>query len=66
MRFSDCLFSNFGRVVVADPVRASGAITFFTTDTKKGGLAVTFCVDDVQHASLNYSPTTNQETCDVN
>jgi len=44
---------------------AQGLVIFTTTATKKGSLVLTFCVEAVDHATLNYSPALNAETCDV-
>ena len=44
---------------------AQGLAVFLTTDSKKGSLPLTFCVDDVTHATLNYTSALNTETCDV-
>jgi hypothetical protein len=44
---------------------ASGVAVFLTVDSKKGGVAIEFCVDDVVHAILPYDPAANAETCDV-
>jgi hypothetical protein len=44
---------------------AQGLAVFVTSDSKKGSLPLTFCVDDVTHAALNYAPAFNVETCDV-
>ena len=44
---------------------SQGQAVFITSDSKKGSLPLTFCVDDVTHASLNYASESNVETCDV-
>jgi PKD repeat protein len=46
------------------PSGADGVALFTTTDTKKGGLNLTFCVTGVSDASLIYESASNAETCD--
>ena len=43
---------------------ADGSVVIVTAATAKGGVTVTFCVDDVTHASLTYDPASNVMTCD--
>ena len=43
-----------------------GTVTLQTTATAKGGVSVTFCVDDVTHATLTYDPGSNVQTCGSN
>jgi hypothetical protein len=49
---------------VAAVTDAAGVATLLTTETRKGGIDYTFCVDDVTHATLSYDPAGNAETCD--
>jgi hypothetical protein len=42
-----------------------GWARFDTSASRKGNLQLTFCVEDVSHAGLNYAPSSNVETCDV-
>jgi hypothetical protein len=42
---------------------ATGAVILRASTARKGALAVTFCVDAVAHATLNYAPADNAATC---
>jgi len=44
----------------------SGLAVIETTGTAKGGVTITFCVDNVTHATLVYDPNANQQTCGNN
>lgn len=43
---------------------ANGVAVIVTAATAKGGVTVTFCVDDVTHGSLTYDAASNVMTCD--
>jgi subtilisin len=45
---------------------ASGQVAFEMTWWRRTPPRVTFCVDDVSHASLTYEPADNQQTCGSN
>jgi hypothetical protein len=45
---------------------ANGSVTLQTVGTATGNVSVTFCVDNVTHASLPYNSAGNVETCDSN
>ncbi len=45
---------------------STGTAVIETTGTARGGVSITFCVDDVTHASLSYDSNANVETCDSN
>ena len=42
---------------------ASGSVTLTTNGTKKGGVTLSFCVDDVSHGTLTYDSASNVVTC---
>ena len=42
---------------------ASGAVTLRASTTRKGAFSFTFCVTDVAHATLGYTPAGNTTTC---
>ena len=50
---------------IAVPTDVQGLAVFTTTASKKGSLELSFCVEAIDHATLNYSPALNVETCDV-
>lgn len=44
---------------------SNGVAVIETTGTARGKFSISFCVDDVTHASLSYDPNANNETCDT-
>ena len=40
-----------------------GTAALVTNATKKGNVSLTFCVDDVTHATLAYEPASNAQNC---
>lgn len=57
-------FSGDFNETTAGTTGTDGTVTLATTGTRKGSVSLTFCVDDVSHASLTYDPTANVETCE--
>ena len=42
---------------------SAGRAIFLTSDTRKGSVSFTFCVENVIHPTLTYDPTANVERC---
>jgi monoamine oxidase len=51
---------------ISDATNGSGTVVLNSTTTKKGKVNFEFCVTNVSHATLNYSPGDNAEDCDTN
>ncbi len=51
---------------ITDDTNGSGNAIFDSATSKKGKINFGFCVTDVSHGSLTYSPSDNNETCDTN
>ena len=51
---------------VSEATNDSGNAVLDSTTTKKGKVKFEFCVTNVSHATLNYNPGNNAETCDTN
>ncbi|MHC4911203.1 MAG: hypothetical protein ACYTF9_15980, partial [Planctomycetota bacterium] len=59
-------FSGSYSEIVSAATNASGVAVLLTSNTERGGIAFTFCVDNVTDASLAYQSADNVETCDNN
>ena len=50
-------------MVSGDTAAGSGSVLFVSGDTKKGRIQFTFCVDNVEHALLEYDSNSNVNDC---
>lgn len=59
----DGTFTGDFNETVSGVTDASGSVDLVTSGMVKGSVVFNFCVDDVQHATLSYSPGDNVVTC---